>query len=281
MNRNQVILLIAGLILLSIIFFFGKTTVTETATASEKNAQPSGTATISTEQLIDSYKKSLNNYQLQKLTQLENAVVRGDVKEQGIKVFNQLAGYWSDSLGHNDIGAVYLGKAATLENSEKSLSFAARLFLDNLLVADDPAAQNWLGNNGKELFEKVLAVNPDNDSAKTGLGACYLFGNLSDNPMQGLMMIKGVADKDSLNMYAQLMLGLGGIKSGQYDKAITRFTNVVQHEPHNLEAVFHLAETYERMNDKANAIIWYKKALAMIEVPEAKQEIENRIKSLQ
>lgn len=281
MNRNQIILLSSGIILLCIIFFFGKTTAPASAAPPENAAQTASAETVTTEKLIDSYKKSLNNDQLQKLTQLENAVVRGDVKDQSIKIFRQLSAYWGDSLGHDDIGAVYLGKAAALENSEKNLSFAARLFLDNLLVSDNPAIQNWLGSNGKELFEKVLKINPDNDSAAIGLGACYLFGNLSDNPMQGLMMIKGIADKDSLNMYAQMMLGLGGIKSGQYDKAITRFTNVIQHEPHNLEAVFHLAETYERMNDKANAIVWYKRASAMIEIPEAKQEIENRIKSLQ
>ncbi len=37
-------------------------------------------------------------------------------------------------------------------------------------------------------------------------------------------------------MYAQFMLGVGGIESGQYDKAIERLTTVVRREPGNVEA---------------------------------------------
>lgn len=244
-------------------------------------AQADSSQVITTEKLVDNYKKSLTASQLQHLVQLESAVVRGDIKEQNIHNYHLLSAYWGDSINHEDIAAVYLGKAATLENSEKNLSFAAHLFLDNLLVAENAAEQQWLGTNGKELFEKVLAINPNNDSATIGLGACELFGNLTDNPMQGLMKIKNIADKDSTNMYAQLMLGYGGIKSGQYDKAVIRFKKVADAEPDNKEAVFNLAETYERMKDNANAIIWYKKAASMIDNTEAKKEIESRIKSLQ
>lgn len=279
MNRKQVILISSAFVLLIIIYFFGKTTGPQTKESI--TAKTDSSSVITTDQLIVNYKKGMNSSQLENLLQLENSVIRGDVKNQGIHIFHQLASYWGDTLGHDDIRAVYLGKAATLENSEKNLSFAARLFLDNLVINENPSIQQWLGSNGKELFEKVLAIDSTNDSASIGLGACYLFGNLSENPMQGLMMIKRVADKDSTNMYAQLMLGLGGIKSGQFEKAVARFKKVVENEPTNVEAILNLAETYERMNDKANSIVWYKKAESMIQIPEAKQEIEKRIKSLQ
>jgi hypothetical protein len=56
---------------------------------------------------------------------------------------------------------------------------------------------------------------------------------------------------------------------------------VAQKEPNNLQAVFNLAETYEKKGDKVNAISWYRKVQNMITVPEAKHEIEGRIKTLQ
>jgi Tfp pilus assembly protein PilF len=99
-------------------------------------------------------------------------------------------------------------------------------------------------------------------------------------PMEGILKIKEVADKDSTNMYAQLMLGLGDIRSQQYDKGIERLEKVVHHEPHNLQALFNLAETYERKGDKANAIKWYRQVQEHIDIPEVKREIENRINSL-
>jgi Flp pilus assembly protein TadD len=78
-----------------------------------------------------------------------------------------------------------------------------------------------------------------------------------------------------------MMLGIGGIRSGQYDRAIERFTTVVHKQPDNIEAVLYLAEAYERKDDKANAIKWYKVAAQKIGIPEAKQAIEERIKTLQ
>jgi tetratricopeptide (TPR) repeat protein len=141
--------------------------------------------------------------------------------------------------------------------------------------------QTWLATNAKALFEQSLQINPNNDSVQVELGACYLFGNISSTPMDGILKIKQVTDRDPNNMYAQLMLGLGDIKSGQYDKAIERLQLVAKKEPDNLQAVFNLAETFERKGDKSNAVAWYRKVENMINIPEAKQEIEQRIKTLE
>ena len=75
--------------------------------------------------------------------------------------------------------------------------------------------------------------------------------------------------------------GIGGIRSGQYDRAIERFTTVINKQPENMEAILYLAEAYERKGDKANAVKWYKIASQKIAVPETKQAIEERIKTLQ
>ena len=108
-----------------------------------------------------------------------------------------------------------------------------------------------------------------------------MFGGISDNPMQGILAIKEIADKDPNNMYAQMMLGLGGVQSGQYDKAAERFLTVIKNQPDNIEAILNLAAVYERLDKKADAVKWYKEALNYIQVPEAKKDIEERIKSLQ
>jgi cytochrome c-type biogenesis protein CcmH/NrfG len=196
-------------------------------------------------------------------------------------VYNQLASFWDDTLHQHILGAYYTGEAAKLENSEKKLTFAARLMLDGLMEEQEPARQNWLATNAKSLFEKSLELNPTNDSAKIGIGVCYMFGNIAPNPMAGIMAIREVVEKNPDNMYGQLMLGIGGIRSGQYDRAIERFITVVNKQPDNMEAILYLAEAYERKGDKANAVKWYKVAAQKIAVPEAKQAIEERIKTLQ
>lgn len=280
MKKQQLILAAGGLVLLLLLFFFGNTI--PPAAASKPSAEESENKTNqpAVTDVLALAKQGLNATQSEKITQLENSVVRGNVKEQQIAVFYQMARYWQDTLQRPDIGAYYFGEAAKLENSEKNLNFAARLMLNLVMAGTEPDKIIWLATNAKALYEQSLKINPANDSAKIELGACYLFGNISAMPMEGIQKIREVEQKDSTNMYAQLMLGLGAIRSQQYDKAVERLEKVVKYEPHNLQALFNLAEAYERKGDKINAVKWYKQVQNHIEIPEAKQEIENRINSL-
>ena len=190
------------------------------------------------------------------------------------------AGFWKDSAHMLLPYAYYTALASKLENSEKSLTFAARLFLDRLMMSGDPAMQNWLASNAKVLLENALKINPANDSSSIGLGSCYLFGNISTNPMEGITLIKKVVDRNPDNIYGQMMLALGGKKSGQYDKAIERFLLIVKKEPENIEAIFHIAECYDLKGDKSNAIVYYEKARELVKIPQAKEELSNRIMEL-
>lgn len=278
LKKQQLILAFSGLVLLLFIYFFGNTIPPKNPEAPQAAA---ASKPVTAEEVISSAKKDLTASQSAALAQLENSVVRGDVKDQQIRIFGQLANFWRDTLHRQDLYAYYLGEQAKLENSEKNLNFAGRLLLANVLAERDPSRQTWLATNAKELFERSLEIDPSNDSAKVSLGACYLFGNISSTPMEGILKIKEVAERDPHNMYAWMMLGLGDIKSGQYDKAIERLNNVVVHEPQNLQAIFNLAETYERKGDYTNAIKWYREAQQLIGFPEAKMELEKRIQELQ
>jgi len=282
--KQQAILLAGGIILLVGLFFFAKTTGPSTEPADSgpgMQASPgSASAPLTTESIIDAAKQHLSDAQHSAVIQLEQSVVRGDVKDQKIRIYRQLSDYWRDSLNEPEIGAYYAGESAKLEKSEKNLTFAARLFLGKLMATEDAGMQNWLATNAKSLYEEALKLNPVNDSLKIELGTCYLFSTISATPMEGILKIKEVADRDSSNMYAQLMLGLGDIRSGQYDKAIERLTKVTAAEPQNLQAIFNLAETYERKADKANAIKWYTIAENMVTMPDAKKELQQRINSL-
>ena len=75
-------------------------------------------------------------------------------------VYHQLASYWKDSLHKDEIGAYYTGEAAKLENSEKNLTFAAHLLLDDMMSTSDATMQHWLATQAKELFEIALKLNP-------------------------------------------------------------------------------------------------------------------------
>jgi tetratricopeptide (TPR) repeat protein len=261
------------------LFFFGQT-IPPKKNLPKQEAATETTEGISFEQIVGASKEKLSPSQLERLRELENSVVRGDVKSQQITVYHQLAHFWRDTAKSFLPAAYYTAQAAKLENIEKNLTFAAHLFLDNLRNQSDPQLKAWMAGNAKELFEKVLALNPSNDSAKVGLGSCYVFGNIGTTPMEGILMIKEVADRKPDNLYAQMMLGVGGVMTGQFDKAIDRFKKVIDRQPNNLEAILNLAEAYEQKGDKVAAIKWYEKSKSLIQNPEIVKELDNRINSL-
>ena len=284
MKKQQYVLSALALLLCFALYFGGKTVPDKSAvTHSEGDGHDHSADApqkIDLNTLLTAAKASITPSQSQRLTALENSVTRGDVKDQQIHAFHEIARFWLDSARKFDLYAYYTSEAAKLENSEKSLTFAARLFLDRLMMSGDPAMQNWLANNAKVLLENALKINPANDSSSIGLGACYLFGNISSNPMEGITLIKKVVDRNPENVYGQMMLALGGKKSGQYDKAIERFLLVVKKEPDNIEAIFHIAECYDLKGDKSNAIVYYEKARELVKIPQAKEELSNRIMEL-
>jgi tetratricopeptide (TPR) repeat protein len=279
-KKQQWIIVLAGIILVVVIYIGGKTTGPKSDTPAAGAPQSSGVQPVTTELLLAKAKQRLSPEQVSRLAAIESSVKRGDVKDQQLHVYHQLSKFWKDSVRMFEPYAYYNSEAAKLENSEKSLTFAAQLFLDNLLSEGDPAMQHWLGENAKVLLDKALVINPANDSSKIGLGICYMFGNITDNPMQGIMEVRKVVQEHPENLYGQMVLGMGGKKSGQYDKAIERFKIVLNKEPENLEAIFNLAETFELKGDKANAVIWYQKARDIIKVPDAKIALDKRIKEL-
>jgi tetratricopeptide (TPR) repeat protein len=284
-NKQQIILVAAGASLLVILYFFGNTVPAPKKPAAINEQGNSAENAIDFPQILQASKSRLSPQQQAFVSQLESRVVRGDVKEQQLHVDQELARFWRDSVQQAFLPyAYYTAQAAKLESSEKSLTFAAQLFFYNLRFQEDPALKTWMANQAKELFERVLQINPANDSAKIGLGGSYIFGGTAGNPqevMQGIQQILEVVRRDSSNMYAQFILGLGGIESGQLDKAIDRLTKVVRHEPENLDAVLTLADACERKGDKPAAIGWYQQARKLISDKQMIQEIDQRIKSLQ
>lgn len=282
MNK-QILLTAAGLILVATLFFFGRTVSKKSK--NDITATKTVTSTFNITQYINNAKQKLTAQQVIALDKMENSVTRGDVTAQQIAANKQLANFWKDSIASFEIYAYYLSKAVKLENSEKTLTFAAQLILDNLREEHDEAKLNWKTEQAIQLFEQAIKLNDQNDDLKIGLGSCYIFGKghngKPEETMKGIQQLLAVVRKDSTNMKAQLVLGIGGFLSGQNEKAIDRLKKVVNAQPGNLEAVAYLADAYANKGDKAQAIMWYRQTKKLVSKPKYIKEIDERIKELQ
>jgi tetratricopeptide (TPR) repeat protein len=279
--NKRIILAGAGIVLVFVLFFFGKTSTTKKDMPSMAKAE---TPQFNIKDTLSADKQQLTANQLVYVTKIENDITRGDLKHQGVNQYTNLANFWKDSAGKFIPYAYYLSEAAKLDNSEKKLTFAARLILENMKREDNPAQKVWEAQTAASLFEKALKLDPDNDDLKVGLGSCYVYGEgMIGNPeqtMKGIQQLLQVVKKDSNNMQAQLVLGIGGVISNQYDKAIERLKKVVSFDPQNLEAVSWLADAYAAAGDKQNAIKWYEQSEHLVNNPAFTKEIDARIKVL-
>ena len=278
MNKAQWITIGIGVLIVAALFLFGRTGPYKSGIS--KNFQSTPQSELSADSILFHAKEILNPAQIQWMNDLEQSVIRGDVKKQKLDVFHQLAHFWKDSARIFEPYAWYEAEAARLENSEKSLTFAAHLILENLRNEESDQLKRWKALQAKDLFERSLRINDKNDSTIVGLGACYIFGNIAENPMEGILKVRQVIEKDSTNIYAQMVLGQGSLLSGQYDRAIDRFEKVLTLQPANLEAILLMAEVFERKEDKANAIKWYSKALPLAPNPAMRSALEKRINEL-
>lgn len=274
--KKQVILASAGALLVLFIFFGLKTTSTENPSPKIPDQK---IQTFDIQSFISNSKSQLPPAHLEILNKLEKS---SDSKN--IATIISIADFWKDSARAFLPYAYYLSEAAKLDNSEKSLNFAAQLILSNLRIEHDGAKIEWLSSEAIILFEKAIALNPQNDDLRVGLGSCYVFGKgRNGDPqqtMKGIQELLGVVRKDSTNMKAQLVLGAGGYISGQYDKAIPRLKKVVESEPENLEAVAFLADSYAASGKNAEAIKWYQISKRLADNPAYSKEVDERIKLL-
>jgi tetratricopeptide (TPR) repeat protein len=277
---KRIILATGGIVLLYVLLVFGKTTTLKPDLPISGKTSP----VFNIQAAINRQKQKLTPAQLIYISKLENNITRGDVKIQAEKQFTQLANFWKDSIGIFVPYAYYISEGAKLDNSEKNLTFAARLILENMKREDSVEIKSWEAETAASLFEGALKLDPDNDDLKVGLGSCYVYGQgMIGDPqqtMKGIQQLLAVVKKDSSNMQAQMVLGIGAVISRQFDKATQRLNKVVAFDPNNMEAVSWLADAYAAEGDKVNAVKWYEQSKRLVNNPSFSNEVDERIKAL-
>jgi len=279
LKKPQIIVVALSIALFCTLYFWVPRHKTIESAASNTTDNQEFTSTS----VLETAKLGLTPEQKLTLLSIENQFNSSKTPKDSIAVIAQLSRFWSDSAQKLGPYLYYTYSAALLENSEKSLTFAAQQLVDNLTNQEAPPAfLKWIAGNAKVLLDKALIMNPNNDSAKINLGACYLFGNISDNPMQGILKIKEIVDKNPHNIYGQMILALGGKKSGQNQKAIERFLIILKEQPNNMEALINVAECYELTNQKNLALEYYEKAKKanQMNIPGLNSAIDKRIQQL-
>lgn len=285
MQRNQILFLAAGILLFALLYFGGKMVGKQAANkapmANRDQAQGGGAPLMSPmadiEPIrIESYiQEAKLNLKGDALTKLNDLTSKDQANATAI-TNKDLAEFWEKQEDLN-VAAHYYKKAAFLENTEKSITFAGNLFLAILQRTEKPEFRKWQALEAISCFNKALEINPSNVDSKIALATCYTEG--TGETMKGVTMLREITQADSTNVPANIILGKLAIQSGQFDKAVKRLELVLSLQPKNTEAMYFLAEAYRGKGDKQKAIAFFEQCKKEVKDPEFAKEIDSYINS--
>jgi outer membrane protein len=243
-KKTQIILVLLAVMLAALVFIAPKTLLHP-----KKIDVPvtSNSVSFSFEHYRDSTYKTLSVQDAKRADSLIS--VAGDKK---LNLFDSIAVIY-DHSGNPASAAYYFEQKAELDQTEQSYVETAFRYKKSFKNSRSQDEASFFIGKAIANYQKVLEINPHNLNAKTDLGVSLTEG--TGQPMQGIKLLREVVEEDPENEYAQESLGYLSMKSGQYEKAIARFTKVVEINPARLDMYVYLGESYAQLEDFDNAII--------------------------
>jgi tetratricopeptide (TPR) repeat protein len=174
-------------------------------------------------------------------------------------------------------GALYLEIVAQQEETLKNWLNAGDHFLKAYDNTRDSLLVSALLQKANNAYSNALKIDSASNDAKTGMGITIVNG--MGMPMQGIAMLLDVVKKDPKNLKANMSLGTFAIKSGQFDKAISRFNDIIAIQP-SPDAYFYLATAYENLGKNKEAVDAYLKSKKLAANPTLSKFIDEKVSAL-
>ena len=191
---------------------------------------------------------------------------------------DSLVVFW-DKLKRPDIAAVYVEQNAIRKSDSAVVWFkAGDRYYYSIQFTQDKTELPLLYQCAMRCYSKGLKLDPKNVDAKIMLASCFVEG--TQNPMQGITLLKDIEKTDSNNVKLQLSFAFFSVKSGQLDKAITRFKKVLAVDSNYIEAYLHMADAYEQQGETNETITVLEKYKLKTTDVTAKVEINKYIEQL-
>jgi tetratricopeptide (TPR) repeat protein len=281
--RSKQIILIGAIVLLVAFLFtrdikgLVKPKEEPTAGVPAGGQMPSEAPSINLNEVSTTGKNLLNANLAAEITSLENTF-KSASENKKVPAAKLLAQKWDD-LEQAVPSALYLEIIATKEPNLNNWLLTGEKFLKAFDNTRDSLLQPALLQKANAAYTNAVAADSTSADAKTGLGITIVNG--MGAPMQGIALLMDVVKKDPKNLKANMSLGTFAIKSGQFDKAITRFNSIIAIKP-SPDAYFYLATAYENLgkNDEAiNAYLESKKLAANATLSKFIDERVNALKT--
>jgi predicted Zn-dependent protease len=281
-RTKQAILIVAILLLVGFLFSKDLKGLVEPVAAAGQNASatpPANAAnapSLTIEEASATAKNMVSESTSKEISALE-ADYRDANAEEKIELAQKIAQKWDD-VEQSIPSAMYTEVAAKAAPSLKSWLLTGDRFLKAFENSRDSLAQPIMLQRANVAFTNAFKIDSTNNDAKTGLGITIVNG--MGAPMKGIAMLQEVVLNEPKNLKANMNLGMFAIKSGQFDKAIVRFNNIIANIKATPDAYFYLATAYESLGDNQKAIAAYLDSKKLAANPTLSKFIDNKVAEL-
>ena len=231
----------------------------------KEDTEKTAEAAFNADKVLNDTKKIMKPSELNEIERLENSNQNAALAQTYLK------------FGYPAASALILHNMAEQSQQTTDQLRAAEALRAAFKTTNDSINALGISSLAIENYQKVLAVDSTNITAKIGLASCYVEG--SNNPMQGIQMLLGIVAKEPLQYDANMALGLFSMKSGQFAKAVERFENAAQSKA-DAEVYFYLAESAKEAGDKQKAIKAYENCIELLPDENTKAQVRNYLNEL-
>ncbi|NUO00627.1 MAG: hypothetical protein HUU01_08425 [Saprospiraceae bacterium] len=247
--------------LLLFVMYFGCETKTKEIQRSEKSRALSSEKT-DINLLLKDARSTISEAQHTFVLTLEEQLETANSDSAKVAILKQLSGKWYE-FGHPAIAGHYAQNVAELSNSEEAWSIAGTTFGICVQEAKDDIIREFCSKRAIGAFENAVSLNPENITHKVNLALSYAEFPPADQPMKGPLMLLDLNRQQPENVLVLNSLARLAIKTGQFDRALTRLEKAVQLEPENVSSNCLLATVYESLKKTVEAQQYLEKCRAL------------------
>mgnify|MGYP000082093682 FL=1 len=275
MSKLQWIVLLSALVLL-VLLYFGCPTKPPGRTAIDERRVEKAT-TIDIDKLLERATKRYPREALRPILVLEKSLADTTNAVDPTENMKAISSSWNQ-LGDFALGGMYAEKVAETTQTDSAWSIAGTTYFSCFRRDQDSLIRDFCISKSIKAFESAISIAPDEPVHSVNLGLCYVEGG--GNPMKGILIIRDIAEKYPENKLASMTLGRMSVRTGQYDKAIQRFENILKYHPGDAETHYLLGVTYQALNNTPKTAFHFSKFVDNTNDEARKNEVKTILKSL-
>lgn len=243
MLRSRIIMLLLAAALIVLLFNLPRVVVDNTEGGISTETVVQGEESESGQEFLHNQEISLEDKEI--MTSLKASIQKEGNQEKTTTFADSLAEMFMFYRKY-DSAATYFERAAKLDPQEERRIKVGNAYYEAFTFTIDATMADFYGEKTREYFNPIIESNPNRLDLKTKVGMTLVS---SQNPMQGITMLREVLETDPENEEALYNLGILAFQTGQFPVAIERFENLVKVNENNTQGHFYLGLCYKEIGD--------------------------------